>query len=613
MLVRYRMNSTCTLDNMRSDINAIITNAVTYNGSGVPTAGLSSGCDVTNTIAYGTHPGSSKYALVGTGTSASGTASTISQTLLTVGGTVTGTFVVGMRVTGTGVAPGTTIVALGTGTGGAGTYHVSCSQVVSSTTITGTNLTQTYSKLHSDYNDVTHYFRLAYTTTTTVTCTSGTIATTVLTVAGSVNGRFDVGMLITGPGVTAGTTIISLGTGLGGQGTYNLNISQTVSTGVAITGSFVPNVANTNSGSISGTVLTIAAGSASISNTGIWQVGMTVSGTGVTANTVITSLGTGTGGPGTYNLSQTSTVTSISLRGSFDATLPLTGQLSNITLARSYTSATDTLIDSGEIKKFQNIGVIVATFTGPVMSVSDVSRLLLGFQLSAGDIIAPSYHETLSTGVNLANTEVTNLATIVSGTTILSYNSGTGLTGSYNMSTVNSTGGTYWQVFRPVNAGIIPNQYNTNTLAQGIDIIISSKMIYISSAYSGTQLGIFDIGKNGVSRIFTSNMLMAGIDLEQEVFGTSVPYTYKFSTVSYGAQSGLALNFITPQRRFNASGALVVIENPTFVFQEDNGNVLSVVYGLLKLPENTYASHVTYIDAGSVRRLTFNDYAILTE
>lgn len=44
---------------------------------------------------------------------------------------------VGMFVTGTGVAPNTQITALGTGTGGAGTYTVSVSQTVGSTSMTG--------------------------------------------------------------------------------------------------------------------------------------------------------------------------------------------------------------------------------------------------------------------------------------------------------------------------------------------------------------------------------------------------------------------------------------------------------------------------------------------
>ena len=59
----------------------------------------------------------------------------ISTTTLTAS-SVTGTIAVGQLITGTGVTAGTTITALGTGTRGAGTYTVSASQTVSSTTIT---------------------------------------------------------------------------------------------------------------------------------------------------------------------------------------------------------------------------------------------------------------------------------------------------------------------------------------------------------------------------------------------------------------------------------------------------------------------------------------------
>lgn len=65
-------------------------------------------------------------------------------------------------------------------------------------------------------------------------CTSGTIAATVLTVAGTLTGTFQVGQLISGVGVTVGTTITSLGTGTGGAGTYNLSASSTVSVGETI-------------------------------------------------------------------------------------------------------------------------------------------------------------------------------------------------------------------------------------------------------------------------------------------------------------------------------------------------------------------------------------------
>jgi len=55
---------------------------------------------------------------------------------LTVSGTVTGAYVVGGVLSGTGVVAGTTISALGTGTGGDGTYIVNNNTAVSSTTIT---------------------------------------------------------------------------------------------------------------------------------------------------------------------------------------------------------------------------------------------------------------------------------------------------------------------------------------------------------------------------------------------------------------------------------------------------------------------------------------------
>jgi hypothetical protein len=62
---------------------------------------------------------------------------TISQTTLNITSLTSGTFQVGMSITGTSVVPGTTITAFGTATGGTGTYIVSVSQTVSSTTITG--------------------------------------------------------------------------------------------------------------------------------------------------------------------------------------------------------------------------------------------------------------------------------------------------------------------------------------------------------------------------------------------------------------------------------------------------------------------------------------------
>jgi hypothetical protein len=68
-----------------------------------------------------------------------GAGSTISGTTFTAAAAITGIFRIGMTLTGTGVTAGTTIVAFGTGTGGAGTYTVNISQTVAATAITGTS------------------------------------------------------------------------------------------------------------------------------------------------------------------------------------------------------------------------------------------------------------------------------------------------------------------------------------------------------------------------------------------------------------------------------------------------------------------------------------------
>jgi hypothetical protein len=65
---------------------------------------------------------------------------------------------------------------------------------------------------------------------------TGTIATTVLTVTAVTGGILRVGMFISGTGVTAGTQITALGTGVGNTGTYTISISQTVGTATTITG-----------------------------------------------------------------------------------------------------------------------------------------------------------------------------------------------------------------------------------------------------------------------------------------------------------------------------------------------------------------------------------------
>jgi hypothetical protein len=115
------------------------------------------------------------------------------------------------------------------------------------------------------------------------------------------SGTIAIGQSLYGVGVAAETVITALGSGSGGVGTYTINVSQTNSSrdlnSTAVGARFTA--------TISGTTLTVSAVA-----TGTLYLGQTVQGVGVTAGSVITALGTGTGGAGTYTLSTSSTVAS---------------------------------------------------------------------------------------------------------------------------------------------------------------------------------------------------------------------------------------------------------------------------------------------------------------
>lgn len=130
------------------------------------------------------------------------------------------------------------------------------------------------------------------------------ISGTTLTVASVSSGALAVGQQVFGVGIANETVITALGTGTGGTGTYTVNISQTVASedmSTAAAGAIV-------TGSISGTTLTVTA-----VTSGTLYVGQTIQGTGVTADTMITALVSGTGGAGTYTVSTSQTVSSTTL------------------------------------------------------------------------------------------------------------------------------------------------------------------------------------------------------------------------------------------------------------------------------------------------------------
>lgn len=142
---------------------------------------------------------------------------------------------------------------------------------------------------------------------------TGSISGTTLTVTAITNGTIAAGQSLFGVGVTSETVITALGTGTGGIGTYTINLSQTVTSRQMNSTTVGAQV----TGAISGTTLTVSAVAS-----GTLFVGQTIQGTGVTALTIITALGTGSGGVGTYTVSTSQTVSSTTLYGLNFSQLP---------------------------------------------------------------------------------------------------------------------------------------------------------------------------------------------------------------------------------------------------------------------------------------------------
>ena len=360
--------------------------------------GVSSG---TTIIGYGTGTGGAgtytinpSYPIISSGTS---TLSTISGTTLTVGGTLTGAFAVGQSVSGNYIPSGTVITALGTGTGGAGTYTVSP----------------------------------AFSTISAGTSSASSISGTILTIGGSVTGTFAVGQTISGSGVTASTVIVALGTGTGGAGTYTVNNSQTVSTTAINTTALPITTATSTSSTITGTQMIVGG-----SVTGTYSVGQTISGTGVTAGTVITALNTATstassisgttltiGGTvsGTFAIGQTISGTGVTAGTTITATVTGTGGAGTYTVSSTQT-VSSTAISAATTG---GAGTYAVSTSQNFASATSTSSTISGTTLTIGGTVAG----TFLVGQTLIGSGITN------GTTITALGTGTGGAGTYIIST----------------------------------------------------------------------------------------------------------------------------------------------------------------------------------
>jgi hypothetical protein len=233
---------------------------------------------------------------------------------------LSGTIAVGQALFGDGIAQNTVITALGTGTGGIGTYIISDSQTVASTSIN---------------------------TTAAPAIFDGVIVGTTLIVSSVTSGTLQIGQTIEAAGIVDGTIITAFGTGTGGAGTYTVSSSQNL------------NYDSQFTASITTTVMTVTAVAEGVIANNDYVYGSTVS-----VDTLITSLGTGTGGTGTYNINNSQTVGSSTIFAAPVAavvTASITGTTMTVTAVTSGTLSVGQLIKGTSV---QNDTVITALGDG---------------------------------------------------------------------------------------------------------------------------------------------------------------------------------------------------------------------------------------------------------
>jgi hypothetical protein len=142
---------------------------------------------------------------------------------------------------------------------------------------------------------------------------TGSISGTTLTVTAVSSGTIAANQSLSGVGVTSETVITALGTGTGGVGTYTVNLSQTLASGSLNSST----VGAKFTAAITGTTMTVSA-----VTSGTIYLGQTVQGTGVTAGTIVSAFVSGTGGIGTYTVSASQTVASVTMYGLNFSILP---------------------------------------------------------------------------------------------------------------------------------------------------------------------------------------------------------------------------------------------------------------------------------------------------
>ena len=388
-------------------------------GCAVTGTGVSAGTVITRWVS---RPGGTGTYTVTPSQTVSSAALTGTATELTVTGVTSGSLAIGQTLTGSGVTAGTIITGSAGGTGGAGGYLVSPSQTISSTTlyaapnaavVTGSiapNSATVTGSLATTAASVTGSIApnkgvVTGSIAANAAVVTGSISGATLTVTAVTSGTLAVGQLVTGTGVATGTVIASLGTGTGGTGTYGVNLSQSAS--------------STTLSAVGRPTMTVTA-----VTSGTLAVGQVVTGTGVSAGTLISALGTGTGGTGTYIVSLPQTVASEAL------TATGAGAVMTVTHVNSGTLAVGQPIAGTSVATGTLISALGAGTGGTGTYVVTVPQTIASETLTAP---VPTMTVTaVSSGVLAVGEAITG--TGVTSGIIVAFGTGSGGTGTYAVS-----------------------------------------------------------------------------------------------------------------------------------------------------------------------------------
>ncbi len=152
--------------------------------------------------------------------------------------------------------------------------------------------------------------------------------------------------------------------------------------------------------------------------------------------------------------------------------------------------------------------------------------------------------------------------------------------------------------------------YPSSEFNGGITITITDSALTITSIFNNVGFGVFDIGSNGITSTYASNMKMVYINLLK---GTcAIPYGYAFTgqTSGYLPLEGMLYAPGSPETKTDINSNSVVAENPAFVCFPLQGYAAYGVNKMFKIP--MVAPDYQY-NTTSITRQTGAGYAIVTE